>query len=84
MSKYSHFYISDPGHIYPRYIEYLHYKSSINIIQLKVPAYFCLSVGFSKAYYHNSQKQGYTEPISLIGERRARQGHTVQLTVKIL
>jgi hypothetical protein len=32
-----------------------------------------LSIRFPKAYYHDSQKEGYTKPISLIRARRARQ-----------
>ncbi len=37
--------------------EQLLYKSSINIFQLRTCAYFCLSIGFSKTYYHDSQKR---------------------------
>ncbi len=36
-------------------------ESLINKNQLKTCAYYCLNIGLSKAYYHDSQKQGYTE-----------------------
>jgi hypothetical protein len=63
--EYSHYCISDPDlHIQgisilvnSKSLTQLHCKSSIKIIQLKTCAYFCLSIGFSKAYYHDSQKQ---------------------------
>ncbi len=64
LSKYSHNCISDPSYMYIfqvfwSHIEHPHCKSSINIIQLKTLAYFCLSIGFRR-------------PISLIGARRVR------------
>ncbi len=67
LEMYSRFLILETGNIDIASLQ-------INIIHHKTCIYFCLNRGFSKAYYHESQKQGYTKPISPIGLRRARQG----------
>jgi hypothetical protein len=76
--KYSHYLISDPGNVFQVFGENWYPKMNIhivclliNIIHHKTGVYFCLRIVFLKAYYHNSQKQGYTKPIFMIGVRRA-------------
>jgi hypothetical protein len=66
--KYSHYLISDPGNVFQVFGENWYPKMNIHH---KTGVYFCLRIVFSKAYYHNSQKQGYTKPIFMIGVRRA-------------
>ncbi len=64
------------------YTRYFHPETCINncMVSLQITSYITrpaitsvLVLGVAKAYYHNSQMQGYEKPISLIGPKRARQ-----------
>jgi hypothetical protein len=71
---------------YSRYFDPItgnqHCSTSINIIQHKICTWFRLSIGFLKAYCHNSHELGYTEPISPNLVKVSQAIHTSQTSAK--